>query len=171
MAIVMDGPGAVTLGTADRALALAAVKAELRAATIEDDGLAIAFVETALGLAEQFVGQALIVRTMMADFGAAAGWQVLPAAPVRSIASGTVAEVDIDADGTGWVRTAVAARVTFSAGMASGWAALPAPVRQGVVMLAAHLFQDRAGTVPVPAAVSVLWRPFRATRLARAVHA
>ncbi|PZQ61851.1 MAG: hypothetical protein DI544_04320 [Sphingomonas taxi] len=170
MAIVTGGPGAVTLGAADRALALAAVKAELRAATIDDDALAIAFIESALGLAEQFTGRVLIVREIVADMRGAANWQELPAAPVRAIVAGA-ASVDIDADGLGWVKSAVAVQVTFTAGLASGWAALPAPLRQGVVMLAAHLFGDRAGAAPVPTAVSALWRPFRAVRLAAAVHA
>ena len=90
--------------------------------------------------------------------------------PVRAIAGDGIA-VDIDADGVGWVKGVGVMRVTFTAGLASGWAALPAPLRQGVAMLAAHLFTDRAGSAPVPAAVSALWRPFRTVRLARPVHA
>jgi hypothetical protein len=170
MTFVTGEPGAVTLGAADRALALAAVRAELRAASIDDDALAIAFVEAALGLAEQFTGRVLIVRELVVDMAAAAGWQALPVVPVRTIA-GTGVAVDIDAEGVGWVKAAGAARVTFTAGLAGGWAALPAPLRQGVAMLAAHLFTDRAGSAPVPAAVSALWRPFRSVRLAQPVHA
>ena len=67
MTFVTGEPGAVTLGAADRALALAAVRAELRAATVDDDALAIAFVEAALGLAEQFTGRVLIVREVVVD--------------------------------------------------------------------------------------------------------
>ncbi|KTT76381.1 head-tail connector protein [Sphingomonas endophytica] len=170
MTIVTGEPGAVTLGAADRALALAAVRAELRAATVDDDALAIAFVEAALGLAEQFTGRVLIVRDVVADLDGAVGWQALPAAPVRAIAANGFA-VDIDADATGWVKSATAVRVTFTAGLASGWTGLPAPLRQGVAMLAAHLFTDRAGSAPVPAAVSALWRPYRSVRLAQAAHA
>jgi uncharacterized phiE125 gp8 family phage protein len=51
--------------------------------------------------------------------------------------------------------------VTFTAGLASDWDSLPITLRQGVVALAAHLFTDREGAVPVPAAVTALWRPFR----------
>lgn len=170
MTFVTGAPGAVVLGAGDRALALAAVRAELRAATIDDDALAIAFVEAALGLAEQFTGRVLIVREVVADVGGAAGWQVLPAAPVRAIAAGGFA-IDIDAQGAGWVKSTGAVRVTFTAGLASGWAALPMPLRQGTAMLAAHLFSDRAGSAPVPAAVSALWRPFRTMALAQPVHA
>lgn len=170
MTFVTGAPGAVTLGVDDRALALAAVRAELRAATIDDDALAIAFVEAALGLAEQFTGRVLIVREVVVDVRGDAGWQVLPAAPVRAIAAAGFA-VDIDADAVGWVKSAVPVRVTFSAGLASGWAGLPMPLRHGVAMLAAHLFTDRAGSAPVPAAVSALWRPFREVRMAQPVHA
>lgn len=170
MTIVAGAPGAVTLGAGDRALALSAVRAELRAATINDDALALAFVEAALGLAEQFTGRVLIVRELVAEVAGASGWQVLPAAPVRTIAAEGFA-VDIDVDGLGWVKSAAPARVTFTAGLASGWAALPGPLRQGVAMLAAHLFSDRAGSAPVPAAVSALWRPFRSVALAQPVHA
>ncbi|MDR6788916.1 hypothetical protein J2Y58_002281 [Sphingomonas sp. BE138] len=168
--IVAGAPGVVTLGAEDRARALAAVRAELRAAAIDDDALALAFVEAALGLAEQFTGRVLIVREVVADLDGAAGWQVLPVAPVRAITAAGFA-VDIDAQGVGWVKSAAAVRVTFTAGLASGWAGLPAPLRQGVAMLAAHLFSDRAGSAPVPAAVSALWRPFRDVRLAQPVHA
>lgn len=170
MTFVTGAPGVVTLGAGDRALALAAVRAELRAATIDDDALAVAFVEAALGLAERFTGRVLIVREVVADLNGATGWQALPAAPVRAIAAGGFA-VDIDADATGWVKSPVAVRVTFTTGLASDWAGLPAPLRQGVAMLAAHLFSDRAGSAPVPAAVSALWRPFRSVRLAQPVHA
>ncbi|GAA4223037.1 hypothetical protein GCM10022253_32870 [Sphingomonas endophytica] len=170
MTLVAGAPGVVTLGAGDRALALAAVRAELRAATIDDDALALAFVEAALGLAEQFTGRVLIVRELVAELGAAQGWQALPAAPVRAIVADGVA-IDIDAQGVGWVKGEGPLRVSFTAGLASGWAGLPAPLRQGVAMLAAHLFSDRAGSAPVPAAVSALWRPFRSVALAQPVHA
>lgn len=168
MGIVTGAPGTVTLSAADGALALAAVKGELRAAATDDDALVIAFAETALGLAEQFTGDALILREMVADLPGTSGWQRLPATPVRTIgvASVPTAALDIDADGIGWVRSEQPVRVTFGAGRVGGWALLPPALRQGVVMLAAHLFSDRTGTAPVPAAVTALWRPFRTPRLA-----
>lgn len=170
MTFVAGAPGVVTLGAGDRALALAAVRAELRAATIDDDALAVAFVEAALGLAEQFTGRVLIAREVVAELTAATGWRALPLAPVRGIVAEGFA-VDIDAEGVGWVKGDGRLRVAFTAGLASGWDGLPAPLRQGVAMLAAHLFSDRAGSAPVPAAVSALWRPFREMRLAQPVHA
>jgi hypothetical protein len=43
--------------------------------------------------------------------------------------------------------------------------ALPAPVMQGVVLLAAHLFEHRDASAAPPAAVAALWRPYRRLRL------
>ncbi|MEH3046227.1 hypothetical protein [Sphingomonas adhaesiva] len=170
MAIVTGAPGTVTLSAADRAAALIAVKAQLRAGLPDDDALIVAFAEAALGLAEGFTGQVLIVRDVVVDVRGAEGWQLLPARPVRAIVAAGVS-VDIDAGGSGWVRAAADARVTFTAGMAADWGTLPAALRQGVVVLAAHLFTDREGRAPVPAAVTALWRPFRVMELAPAAHA
>lgn len=163
MGSVTEGAQAVLAG-ADRAAALAAVKAQLRVEAAADEALILAFAETALGIAEAFTGQVLIVREMQAAMPPAPAWQRLPAAPVRSIAP-VAGDVDIDADGVGWVRVSGGATVTFTAGLASGWDALPAPIRQGVGVLAAHLFDDVGGRSAPPAAVTALWRPFRAARL------
>jgi hypothetical protein len=171
MAIITGGPGAVTLGPADRAAAVAAVKAELRAGLAEDDALIGALADSAIGLAEQVTGQVLIAREVAADMPAGAAWEMLPAVPVRAIQAAPDMTIDIDGDGRGWVRMAAAARVTFTAGIAPDWDGLPAGLRQGVAMLAAHLFADRGATTPVPAAVTALWRPFRRVALIPGVRA
>lgn len=177
MPIVTNGPGALALGTADRARAVAAIKARLRVVSTDEDALIAAFAETALGLAEQVIGQATIARAMTQELRGHGGWQMLGARPVSAIDAVadmggvplTVGDhaVDIDADGLGWVRLAngVAARVTYTAGIAADWDALPDGLREGAAMLAAHLFDDRTGGAPVPAAVTALWRPFRVMRL------
>ncbi|MGJ3629190.1 head-tail connector protein [Sphingomonas sp. MMS24-JH45] len=85
----------------------------------------------------------------------------------------TAFAVDINAEARGWVRAAGMAgpiAVTFVAGEATGWAGLPQALRQGVVLLAAHLFADREGARTPPAAVTALWRPYRAIRLAEAMR-
>lgn len=171
-----DGPGVVTLGAVDRALAVAAVKAVLRVARDDEDDLIAAFVESALGLAEQFLGLATVARTMRDRMPASAAWRRVGAGPVRAIsgvesvdgvalAAGAFA-IDIDADGDGWVRVTDAGGATrvvavFEAGLAADWPGLPAPVRQGAVLLAAYLFEARDDGTPPPAAVTALWRPFR----------
>lgn len=184
------GLGSVTLGDADRAAAVAAIKARLRIARGDDDALLGAYAESALGLAEQFTGRVLIARDMAALLPAIRGWQSLFAAPVRSIdlvegvaADGTASAlpldayaIDIDARGGGWVRIVDAgnarrARVTLNAGLADGWAALPAAIREGVAMLAAYLHSSRDPAQPPPVAIVALWRPYRTMTLASAGHA
>lgn len=178
MARVENGPGTLVLGASDRAAAVAAVKARLRVASSDEEALIAAFAETALGLCERVIGQATIARTMSQAVASCGGWQRLAARPVTAIGAVTdpggaelaseAYGIDVDADGLGWVRIATAqtkARVTFTAGLASGWDALPAAIREGAAMLAAHLFDDRTGEAPVPAAVTALWRPFRVMRI------
>ena len=173
----IGGLGALALGAADRASAVAAVKARLRIASADEDALIAAFAESALGLAEQITGQATVARPMVQAVTGIGGWMRLGVRPVAQIAAVDDAQgnplpvgdyaIDIDDDGIGWVRlaTGVRARVGFTAGLADGWEGLPAALRDGAAMLAAHLFDDRTGGAPVPAAVTALWRPFRTMRL------
>lgn len=184
-----DGPGAVALGTADAARAIAAIKAALRIDGVSEDALIGQLADTAFGMAEHFLGQALIARAVQCILPVASGWQRLPVAPVRSI--GAVAglasdggltalpvigyAIDIDARGDGWVRVsdgggAMRVAVTAQAGVADDWDALPPPVRQGIVLLASYLFSERDTTRPPPTAITALWRPFRGMMLAAAVH-
>lgn len=182
--IEQDGPGAVALGTGDRAAAVAEVKAVLRLLAADEEGLIGTLAETALGLAEQFLGGVTIARALRDVVPVSAAWQRLAAAPVRSITAveqldGTALAadawaVDIDASGDGWVRVLAAGAVRqvavrFTAGIADDWAGLPVPIRQGVVLLAAHLFSERDDAPPPPAAVTALWRPFRRIAIGAAV--
>jgi len=161
-----------------------AAKLHLRVTGAAEDGLLEAHVATALALCEAFTGQALIVRAWSEVLPAHGAWQRLPAAPVTAIdsveglgASGSgfalpseAYGIDIDAAGEGWVRTsaAIAAgriRIGYAAGLAADWSGVPAPLAQGVVLLAAHLFEARASGGAPPAAVAALWRPWRRVRL------
>lgn len=185
-----DGPGVVTLGAEDRARAVAAVKQALELSLDDHDPLLAALAETALGLAEQFCGAMLIARDVTVILPAACGWQRLPVAPVRAITAvagiaedGTSAalpplayEIEIDARDQGWVRLHEAgggAKVAVSvhAGLAADWDAVPAPIRQGAVMLAAYLFAERDATRPPPQAITALWRPFRGLTISGGVPA
>lgn len=187
MTIDTQGPGAVTLGDADSAELITAIKAYLRVETVLEDALVARLGEAALGMAEQFVGQVLVAREVRLVLPVVSGWQRLAVAPVRAITgvSGLAAddvlsvlpvmsyEIDIDATGAGWVRLADASgarrvQVVASAGLAARWAALPQPLAQGVVMLAAYLFSERGTTAPAPAEITALWRPFRRISLSMA---
>lgn len=161
-----------------------AAKLHLRITGAAEDGLLETHVATALALCEAFTGQAVIVRAWSEVLPAHGGWQRLPAAPVTAIdsveglsASGTgfalpadAYGIDIDAAGEGWVRAnaTIAAgrlRIGYAAGLAGDWSGLPAPLAQGTVLLAAHLFEARASGGAPPAAVAALWRPWRRIRL------
>lgn len=160
-----------------------AVKTHLRALGDDENGLIEQHAASALTLCEAFTGQSLIVRARGSTVPAAREWRRLDWAPVATItaveglpalgaafALGIDAyAIDIDAGGQGWVRiltpgNATRARVIYQAGLAAGWASVPAPLAQGVVLLAAHLFGGAAGEPP--AAVTALWRPWRRLRLA-----
>lgn len=190
MSLDTQGPGEVTLGDADRVAAAAAIKARLRVTASDDDALIVAFAETALGLAEQFTGRILIARDMALVLPVICGWQRVGSPPVRSIdgveglaSDGTPTllppvdyAVDIDAGGQGWVRIADAGgagrvRVTLNAGIADDWATLPAAIREGAAMLAAYLYASADVSTPPPAAITALWRPYRALALSPAGHA
>ncbi|MEP9400385.1 hypothetical protein [Sphingomonas sp. VNH70] len=149
--------------------ACAEVRARLRMVGTGEDALVARAVQGALGLAEAYTRQALVVREHVAVMTAASEWRALPVVPVRSIAGGAaVAAIDIDGDGTGWVRMATSGEVRFAAGLAEGWGDLPPAVAQGVVLLAAHLFETRGGEGVPPAAVGALWRPWRRMRIGSA---
>ena len=176
-----DALGVLTLSAEDRTAAVAAVRAAQAISLGDDEPLIAAFAETALGLAEQFIGAALIIRPFTLAVPAVTGWQRLPLAPVRAITgvqqggaplASTDYDLELDARGGGWVRlhragTPPAAWVSVqcSAGVAEGWAALPAPIRQGAALLASYLYATRDASQPAPAAVTALWRPYRALRL------
>ncbi|ATY33340.1 head-tail connector protein [Sphingomonas psychrotolerans] len=161
-----------------------AARLHLRITGTAEDALLETHVAAALALCEAFTGQALIARAWETVLPAHGAWQRLSGAPVTAIhsveglsASGNgfalPAEaygMDIDAAGEGWVRgnPAIAAgriRIGYSAGLASDWAAVPAPLAQGVVLLATHFFEARASGGAPPAAVAALWRPWRRVRL------
>jgi uncharacterized phiE125 gp8 family phage protein len=185
-----NGPGAVALGEEDRAAAIAAVKALLRVTSDDEDALIGDLAASALGIAEHMIGQVTIAREMTLDMAARHAWQRIAAAPVSAIlavsgrdaAGETIAltsggyAIDIDGDGDGWIRAARPAAlqglsVTVSAGLAADWASLPAAIRQGVTLLAAHLYDNRDGAGAPPAAVTALWRPYRRMRLGERVPA
>ena len=175
--------------------AVAAARAYLRMADVSEAGSGEAGVlerlaAAAIEVGEAFCGTRLVRRGFEDLIGAGSGWQRLRGAPVSAIQgmTGLPADgapfafavdayaIDIDAEGIGWVRVirpgaAGRAAVSYTAGAAATWDAVPAPIAQGVAMLVAHLLANRGGDAVPPAAVAALWRPFRRIALAGAMRA
>ncbi|HYW14980.1 MAG TPA: head-tail connector protein [Allosphingosinicella sp.] len=168
--------------------AAGAAKAYLRVERADEDGLIAGLVEAAAELCEAFIGRPLLERDFLETIPASRAWRRLGHGPVRSIAQAESLSaegaaqalpsadygIDIDSRGGGWIRLTATGelrriRVRYRAGLASGWADLPAALRQGILRLAAHFYTHRAaeagrGSEP-PAAVAALWRPYRRIRL------
>ena len=170
----MDGaaiPPDVTAG------AVAAVKAYLRiegeGARADETGALTRAAESAVMLAEAYLGRVLIARDFVQVIGGEGDWVRLAASPVSAVTGVPVGDgyaVDLEEDGTAKVRTPAGSAkiaVSYRAGTAADWGAVPGAVAQGIVMLAAHLYEDRSDAVP-PAAVAALWRPWRRMRLGSA---
>lgn len=160
---------------------IAEAQAFARVETGEEEAVLAGLVRTASAICEAFVNQAVIERSFVAAIRASADWQRIDVGPVRSITAVNsngiplplmAYAIDIDAQGSGWVRIvdpAVAGRleVVGTAGIATSQNGVPEPIRQGVLRLVAHLFNARdGGGGEVPSAVTALWRPYRRMRLA-----
>ena len=168
--------------------AAGAAKAYLRVERSDEDSLIAGLVAAAAEICEAFVGRPLLERDFTETLPAGRAWRRLNRGPVRSIAQVETApvegpgqmlpaadyEIDIDWRGDGWVRLLATRevqriQVVYRAGLAAGWADLPAALRQGILRLAAHFYTNRAaegaGASEPPAAVTALWRPFRRLRL------
>ena len=166
--------------------ALAELKHWLGISRADDDAALAGLLDASLALCEAFTGKTPLVQTVEEVIPLRAGWQELVARPVRSVTGVAV----IAAEGTrgaltppdGVIEWRIAGSacvqivgpvegqslaVQMVAGIADAWEALPAPLRQGIIRLAAHHYRDRdskTSAVP-PASVTALWRPWRNLRL------
>lgn len=161
-------------------------KAYLRLEDAGEDAPLTRLIAAATALCEGFTGIVLIVRAATETVPACGAWRRLTLTPVTAIAdvegragagdpfalAMDAYAIDIDAAGDGWVRVAspgpaTRATVRYTTGLASDWAGLPEPIRQGIVRLAAHFYshRDAADEAGPPAAVAALWRPWRRMRL------
>lgn len=135
-----------------------------------------------IALCEAFIGQVPLEQVIEERLAPTAGSQYLLSRPVREvIRTETISNAEvretleqaafeyaisdqgvavlhlrrpIDAD-------AVISRMRV--GLAATWSELPAPLKQGIIRLAAYHYRDRDGAenAAPPASVAALWRPWR----------
>lgn len=162
--------------------ALSELKQWLGISREAEDALLTGLLSASLDLCEAFTRQMPLEAVCEELHSPSASWFSLKTAPVRAItainavaADGTRTpidpvgfEVDILADGTGRARIMRPAHsgivaVTFVAGLAAGWDALPETLKHGIIRLAAHhyLSRDAADRDGPPASVTALWRPWK----------
>lgn len=169
------------------AAALAELKHWLGITRPNDDETLAALLATSLAICEAFTGRTPLRQTVEESVAPGAGWQELVSRPVTALTAaaviaddGTRTPVAVLANAVEWrIGTAACVRlvqpfegqalaVQLVTGIAADWSGLPAPLRHGIIRLAAHHFRDRdgkPGAVP-PASVTALWRPWREVRLA-----
>lgn len=152
-----------------------------------EEALLLGLLRASLDMCEAFTGQMPLENTCEELLAPDNAWHRLSAQPVRAITNVQLVDAndlrsaadpadystEIDADGHGFVSTRVsgearALAVTYVAGIAANWYALPDPLKHGIIRLAAHNYRDRDASDPLspPASVAALWRPWRAMRLA-----
>jgi uncharacterized phiE125 gp8 family phage protein len=172
------------------AAALVELKAHLGLTTDSNDALLYGYLRTALCLCEGFIGQSVLQRTITHRLVMHHAQQALPHRPVFAIQGVSKAgpngsatplpisgySIDIDIAQKGYVRLNGPLPVLepgeyivadYIAGLASEWTYLPDSLRQGILLLAAHLYdQPRDTGGHPPAAVTALWRPWRQLRVA-----
>jgi uncharacterized phiE125 gp8 family phage protein len=170
--------------------ALAELKAHLGLSLSQDDAVLSGYLRAALSLCEAFTGKALLQRAVTHKLVMHHAAQSLPYMPVIAITSVSkttangmktalpVASYSIDIDDRQKACVTLLGPLPildggehvvaqYSVGLASQWTYLPDALRQGIIMLAAHFYnQPRNAQTHPPAAVTALWRPWRHLRVA-----
>lgn len=172
------------------ASALAELKAHLGLVQAENDAALSGYLRSALSLCEAFTGQTLLQRQIRQKLTRSHSPQRLKCAPVIAITAVHVsnsesqkqalpaASYSVDIDGAALGRVTLTGplpvltagsfiEAQYLAGLAAQWTYLPEAIRHGIIMLAAHFYdQPRTALSGPPAAVAALWRPWRVMRLA-----
>lgn len=167
------------------AVSLAELKAYLRITRSDEDTILEPLIRAATARAEGFLGLLCIRRVVVEVLPARSGWQKLAAEPVSAITAieGLPADgpafalpvhayaLDIDRHGSGLVRidqpgVAGQVRATYTAGLATDSATLPADIAHGIIRLAGEYHARREGLeAKPPESVLALWRSWRRMRL------
>jgi len=168
------------------AAALAELKHWLGITRPDDDDALVGLLETSLAVCEAFTGRTPLRQVVEEVIPLGSGWQELVSRPVRRLTAAALIAADgsrtalaepayaleLGATGAACVRLLQpmdgrGAALQLEVGIAEDWAGIPAPLKHGIIRLAAHHYRDRDGrasAVP-PASVTALWRPWRSLRL------
>lgn len=160
------------------AVSLDAAKTFLRVDHDDEDALITDLIEVATRQIEDRCGVSLITRPqrltkapVMTRDGAGIYLTRYPVVSIDAITQEDAAlpvETNLKAR-PAFVCTAARAHVTvdFTAGYGESPADIPTPLRQGVLLLLAHLYEHRAGNMPggFPMMVDALIQPYRGMRL------
>lgn len=168
------------------AAALAELKQWLGISRPDEDAVLTRLLETSLTICEAFTGKAPLRQTVEEIVPIRAGWHELVSRPVHQLLAAALIDndaarvpldepdyaVELRASGSACVRLlqplqGQAVALQLRVGIAEDWAALPAPLAQGIIRLTAHSYRDRdhRGSAVPPASVTALWRPWRDVRL------
>lgn len=168
------------------AAALAELRHWLAISRTGEDELLADLLETSVTMCEAFTGQSVLLQTVEETIPPGSGWQEFTSRPVRELIGADIIakdgsrtplsdldrQIEFRASGSACVRLlrpvegrGVALRLIV--GVADVWDQVPAPLRQGVIRLAAHHYRQRdtSGPSAAPASVTALWRPWRHPRL------
>ncbi len=171
--------------------ALAELKHWLGISRPNDDETLERLLDASLTICEAFTGKTPLRQTVEEIIPLTGGWQELVSRPVREITGAALITADGARETISALSEVLEWRIGPSAcvrprfplegealalqlvvGIAADWGSLPAPLRQGIIRLAAHHFRDRDGpndtraSAVSPASVTALWRPWRDVRLA-----
>jgi len=156
------------------AVSLDAAKVFLRVDHEDEDALIADLIDVAVRQIEDRCGVSLITRPQRITKTAKAAGVYLTRYPILSIDVVSDGETSLPIDANLRARpvlvrapNAGVLTVDFTAGYGESPADIPTPLRQGVMLLLAHLYEYRAGNPPpgFPMMVDALIQPYRGMRL------
>lgn len=162
--------------------ALGELKSWLGISRSDQDHILVNLLRASLAMCEAFIGQVPLAQETEERLPSKTGQHELVSRPVREVLS--TEQVDAEGERIGLdpdlfeyaistqgeatlsLRSSVEAVAVITrarTGIASNWAELPTPLKQGVIRLAAYHYRDRdsADNPAPPASVAALWRPWR----------
>lgn len=147
-----------------------------------EDQVLVDLLKSSLAICEAFIGQMPLEQTIEERLAPTAGSHALISQPVkalvgiestdayqsRSVLQSEEFDFSLGSNGKACIDfhqaiDADAIVTTVRAGIASTWADIPKPLKQGIIRLAAYHYRDRdsASNPAPPASVAALWRPWR----------